>query len=159
MSVMNQRPIRPVITIHDQREAECYARGCVTVVDDDTAIREAVVALLELEGYATQSFPSALSFLAALDPNLAQFPGPRCLLLDVKMPELTGLELQKKLQELSENTPIVFMSGGSGAREAVQALKNGAIDFLIKPFAEEDLLAVISEALAKNSSEQEDQRQ
>jgi len=156
---MNQRPIRPVITIHDQREAECYARGCIYVIDDDTAIREAVVALLELEGYATKSFPSAVSYIAALDPNLPQFPGPCCLLLDVKMPELNGLELQKKLNELSENTPIVFMSGGSGAREAVQALKNGAVDFLIKPFAEEDLLAVISEALAKNSHEQEDQRQ
>jgi FixJ family two-component response regulator len=156
---MIQRPIRSVITIHDQREAECYARGCITVIDDDTAVREAVVAMLELEGYATKSYPSAVSYLAVLDPNLAQFPGPHCLLLDVKMPELTGLELQKKLQELSENTPIVFMSGGSGAREAVQALKHGAVDFLIKPFAEEDLLAVISEALAKNTNEQEDQRQ
>jgi len=156
---MSPKQIRPVITIHDQREAERYARGCITVIDDDKAIREAVLSLLELEGYATNSFTSAVSYLAALDPNLAEFSGPRCLLLDVKMPELNGLELQKKLNELSENKPIVFMSGGSGAREAVQALKNGAVDFLIKPFAEEDLLAVISEALAKHSSEQKDQRE
>ena len=95
--------------------------------------------------------------MSALDPTHAIFPGPRCLLLDVKMPELTGLELQKRLNEISEKTPIIFMSGGSSAREAVQALKNGAVDFLIKPFAEEDLLAVISEALAKSSNEQKDQ--
>jgi FixJ family two-component response regulator len=115
------------------------------------------LSLLEFEGYAANAFPSAVSFLSALDPSPAVFPGPRCLLLDVKMPELTGLELQKKLNDISETTPIIFMSGGSGAREAVQALKNGAIDFLIKPFAEEDLLAVISEALAKSSNEQKDQ--
>jgi len=156
---MNQGLIRPIVTIHDQREAERYARGCITVIDDDSAIREAVECLLELEGYATKSFTSATSYLAALDANLAEFPGPRCLLLDVKMPELNGLELQKKLNDLFENNPIVFMSGGSGAREAVQALKNGAVDFLIKPFAEEDLLAVISEALAKHSNEQKDQMQ
>ena len=63
---MNQSTIRPVITVHDQREAKRYARGCVTVIDDDTAIRAAILSLLEFEGYAANAFPSAVSFLSAL---------------------------------------------------------------------------------------------
>jgi len=153
---MKQRLFRQIITVHDQREAERYARGCVVVIDDDETVREAILSTLESEGYATNSYASAEAYLGDVNIALAEFPGPRCLLLDVKMPGLTGLDLQKKLTDLSETTPIVFMSGGSSAREAVQALKNGAADFLIKPFSEEDLLAVISEALAKSDNEQKE---
>ena len=153
---MNHRTFRQIVTVHDQREAERYSRGCVAVIDDDATVREAILSTLESEGYATNSYASAEAYLSAIDISIAQFPGPRCLLLDVKMPGLTGLDLQKKLHDLSEITPIVFMSGGSGAREAVQALKNGASDFLIKPFSEENLLAVISEALAKSDNEQKE---
>lgn len=153
---MSKTPIRPVVTIHDEREAARNARGCITIIDDDDAIREAITTLLNLEGYATRSFISAPAYLEAVSLAVPAFPGPRCILLDVKMPELTGLELQEKLISLAENTPIVFMSGGSGAKEAVQALKNGAIDFLIKPFEEETLLASVSEALAKSLHEQKD---
>ncbi len=141
---------RPVITIHDERDAIRHARGLITVIDDDQAIRDAVSSLLGLEGYATECFESATHFLEALERTEPVFPGPQCVLLDVKMPGLTGLELQRRLSELDETTPIVFMSGGSGAREAVQALKNGALDFLIKPFDEESLLAAVSEALDKS---------
>lgn len=144
---MARPPTRRVITIHDERESVRHARGLVSVIDDDKAIREAVSSLLGLEGYATETFESAAHFLDVLERGEPVFPGPQCILLDVKMPGLTGLELQRRLIEQSESVPIVFMSGGSGAREAVQALKNGALDFLVKPFDEESLLAAISEAL------------
>lgn len=146
---MARPPTRRVITIHDERESVRHARGLVSVIDDDQAIREAVSSLLGLEGYATETFDSAAQFLDVLERAEPVFAGPQCILLDVKMPGLTGLELQRRLIEQSETVPIVFMSGGSGAREAVQALKNGALDFLVKPFDEETLLAAISEALDK----------
>lgn len=141
---------RPVITIHDERDAVRHARGLVTVIDDDQAIRDAVSSLLGLEGYATECFESAAHFLDVLERATPVYPGPQCVLLDVKMPGLTGLELQRRLIDMAENLPIVFMSGGCGAREAVQALKNGAMDFLIKPFDEETLLAAVSEALDRS---------
>ncbi len=147
---MPRPPTRPVITIHEEREAVRNARGLVTVIDDDQAIRDAVSSLLGLEGYATECFDSAALFLEVLERGEPVFPGPQCVLLDVKMPGLTGLELQRQLIDRAENLPIVFMSGGSGAREAVQALKNGALDFLVKPFDEETLLAAVSEALDKS---------
>ena len=112
--------------------------------------------LLDLEGYATETYASAGDYLDSLAHPEPGFPGPRCVLLDVKMPELTGLELQDKLLSAGEGPPVVFMSGGSSAKEAVQALKKGAIDFLIKPFEEEALLAVVSEALARSRDEQKD---
>lgn len=148
------RTYRPVVTIHDEREAARHARGCVAIIDDDDAIREAVKTLLDLEGYATETYASAMHYVDVLQQNEPSFPGPRCILLDVKMPEHTGLDLQNRLNALSDKTPLVFMSGGSGAHEAVQALKNGAIDFLIKPFEEEALLAAVSEALQKSLNQQ-----
>lgn len=155
-----QRPAnRPVVTIHDARDAARYSRGRITIVDDDDAIREALVSLLHLEGYATEAHACAASYLEKLEQAEPEFPGPRCLLLDIKMPGLTGLELQRRLIELSESTPIVFMSGGCSAAEAVQALKNGASDFLLKPFEEDALLRAVSEALQKVRLDQESEAQ
>jgi FixJ family two-component response regulator len=155
-----QRPAqRRVVTVHDQLNAARHARGLVTIVDDDDAIREALVSLLHLEGYATEAHASAASYLEKLERAEPEFPGPQCLLLDVKMPGLTGLELQRRLIELCESTPIVFMSGGSGAPEAVQALKNGASDFLVKPFDEQALLNAIGEALQKVQRQQASEAQ
>ena len=156
---MSQPSFRPVITIHDERQAARHARGCIVIIDDDEAIREAVRTLLDLEGYATETYASAPDYLAVLERAEPDFPGPRCILLDVKMPEQTGLELQHTLLQLADQTPLVFMSGGSGAKEAVQALKNGAIDFLVKPFEEETLLAAVSEALQKSLNQQAHLRQ
>lgn len=140
---------RRIITIHDERDAIRHARGLISVIDDDQAIREAVSSLLGLEGYATETFDSAIQYLEVLERGEPVFPGPQCILLDVKMPGQTGLELQRRLIEQAETVPIVFMSGGSGAREAVQALKHGALDFLVKPFDEETLLAAVSEGMDK----------
>lgn len=150
---------RQVVTIHDQLNAARHSRGRVIIIDDDDAIRKALVSLLNLEGYATEAHDSALSYLEKLERAEPEFPGPRCLLLDVKMPGLTGLELQRRLIDLCESTPIVFMSGGSGAPEAVQALKNGASDFLVKPFEGQALLEAIADALQKVQHQQESEIQ
>lgn len=150
---------RPVITIHDARDAARHFRGRIIVVDDDEAIREALVALLHFEGYAVEAHASAASYLEKLERAEPEFPGPQCLLLDVKMPGLTGLELQRRLIERASSTPIIFMSGGSGAPEAVQALKNGASDFLLKPFEHAVLLNAVSETLNKIRDEQASEAQ
>ena len=156
---MINRQTRRVVTIHDEREAARHARGRVIVIDDDDAVRDALTALLSLEGYAVAPHTSATSYLEAIRAALPLFSGPQCILLDVKMPDMTGLELQRRLREMGESTPIVFMSGGSGAVEAVQALKNGAMDFLIKPFEKESMLTAVSHALKKNHSERQHHEQ
>lgn len=151
---MKSHYVRQVVTVHDERDAARHAQGKITIIDDDLAIRNALSALLEFEGYATQTLPSAARYLEQLDAATSAFPGPKCLLLDVKMPELTGLELQTALIELSEITPIIFMSGGSGANEAVAAFRHGAIDFLIKPFEDQELLHAVERALEKSREQQ-----
>lgn len=145
-----KHPARSVVTIHDEREAVRHARGRVSVVDDDHAVRSAVAAVLSDEGYAVTEYASAEEFLDFEQRAEPLFPGPSCLLLDVKMPGMSGLELQQRLAALTAVMPIVFMSGGSSAAEAVQALKGGALDFLVKPFDDEELAAAVARALAKS---------
>lgn len=144
-------PVRSVVTIHDEREAMRHARGRVSVVEDDDAVRAAVAAVLSDEGYAVAEFASAEDFIDFERRAEPLFSGPSCLLLDVKMPGMSGLELQQRLQAVAGTTPIVFMSGGSSAAEAVQALKGGALDFLVKPFDDEKLAAAVSRALARSA--------
>lgn len=146
-----KHPVRPVVTIHDEREAMRHARGRISVVDDDHAVRSAVAAVLSDEGYAVVAFASAEEFIAFEQRAEPLFPGPSCLLLDVKMPGMSGLELQQRLASIAATMPIVFMSGGSSAAEAVQALKGGALDFLVKPFDDEELAAAVSRALARSA--------
>ncbi len=147
-------PVRKAVTVHDERLAASHAHGHVSVVDDDNAVRVAVAAMLEHEGYAVSGFPSAESFLEFEQGSEPLFPGPRCLLLDVKMPGESGLELQRRLSALGIALPVVFMSGGSSAAEAVQAMKGGALDFLIKPFDDDELLAVVERALARSAEDE-----
>lgn len=151
---MKTHDVRQIVTVHDEREAARHIKGRITIIDDDLAIRHALSALLEFEGYATETLASASLYLDQLEEDLPVFPGPHCILLDVKMPELTGLELQSALNELSEMTPLIFMSGGSGASEAVAAFRLGAIDFLIKPFEDQELLQAIQRALEKSREQQ-----
>ena len=156
---MREYAHRQVVTIQDQLNAARHSRGRVIIIDDDDAIREALVSLLHLEGYATEAHASAMSYLEKLERVEPEFPVPHCLLLDVKMPGLTGLELQRRLIDLCASTSIVFMSGGSGAPEAVQVLKNGASDFLVKPFEGQELLEAVANALQKVQHRQETETQ
>jgi FixJ family two-component response regulator len=141
---------RRAITVSEQELATRCARGRVVIIDDDMEVLSALAALIEFLGYACETYPSATSYLQMLNYNRPCFPGPCCILCDVKMPELDGLQLQSMLAELND-TPILLMSGASGAQEAVSAFHGGALDFLIKPINDEILIAAVAKALAAST--------
>jgi FixJ family two-component response regulator len=122
------------------------AQATVFVVDDDASVRKSLTRLLEVAGYTVEAFASACEFLEA-----ARAPGPSCLVLDVRMPGITGLDLQKTLGQAVHRIPIVFVTGHGNIPTSVQAMKAGAIDFLIKPYAAKDLLDAICRALEKDT--------
>jgi len=120
----------------------------VFLTDDDPAIRDSVGLLLRANGLAVETFASAVDFL---ESNAVQRPG--CLLLDVRMPGMSGLDLQKRLQEMSCRTPIIFMTGHGDVPMAIRAMKAGAFDFVEKPFQAQALLDRLQEALALDAQE------
>lgn len=138
---------RRPITISEHELAARCARGRVVIIDDDPEITSAFAALINFVGYAAESYASALEYLRVLNYNRPCFPGPCCVLCDVNMPELDGLELQSRLAEL-DNTPMVLMSGSSSAQAVVSAFRAGALDFLIKPIDADMLLIAVKKALA-----------
>jgi two-component system, LuxR family, response regulator FixJ len=115
----------------------------VHVIDDEDAVRESLSLLLESAGLSVRTYASATAFLSAL-PSL----GVGCVLTDVQMPGLNGLELQRRLTQLGIRLPVIVMTGYGDVPIAVEALKAGATDFLEKPFDDVQLLAVVSSALA-----------
>ncbi len=139
-------PRRPV-TVADQELAARCARGRVVLIDDDAEIRFIYAALIEWEGYACETFESAAAFLTTLRDKQPRFPGPCCVLSDVSMPDVDGLELQRQLA-LYRDAPLIFISGSSGIDEAITGFRAGAVDFLIKPVDADVLLAAVAKALA-----------
>jgi FixJ family two-component response regulator len=142
-------PQRHVITVSDEQLASRCLRGRIVVIDDDAEILSALAALFELEGYACETYTSALAYLQMLNYNRPCFPGPSCVLSDVKMPGVDGLELQSRMSQL-DDSQLLLMSGASGVEEAVRAFRCGALDFLIKPIETDILLAAVGKALALN---------
>lgn len=126
----------------------------VYVVDDDLSVREALSSLIRSVGLSIDTHPSAAAFLAA--PRHA---GPACLILDVRMPGLSGLELQAQLADLDPPLPIIFITAHGDVPMAVRAMKKGAIEFLPKPFRDEELLAAIRSALARSHGSQREARE
>jgi FixJ family two-component response regulator len=118
----------------------------IFVVDDDASIRKSLTRLLTSAGYAVEAFASGREFLAAERP-----PGAACLVLDVRMPGFTGLDLQKALARAPHRLSIVFITGHGDIRMGVRAMKDGAVDFLTKPFDDRDLLDAIGRAVAKDA--------
>ncbi|NNM60600.1 MAG: response regulator transcription factor [Steroidobacteraceae bacterium] len=114
----------------------------VYVVDDDDGMRRALSLLLSTVGFATQSYARPSEFLANLKPD-----EPGCLVLDIRMPEMSGLELQQQLNRIGCMLPIIFITGHGDVPMAVQAMKAGAFEFIQKPFREQDLLDQINHAL------------
>ncbi|MCH2220072.1 MAG: response regulator transcription factor [Dechloromonas sp.] len=125
----------------------------IHVVDDDEAMRDSMTWLLEGEGYQVACFDSAEAFLKAYRDDLRG-----CIVLDVRMPEMSGLELQEKLDSLGSQLPVIFVTGHGDVPMAVGALQRGACDFIEKPFHDEDLLSRIVRALALDK-EQAERRQ
>ena len=142
------------VTVAERNIAERCLQGRIVLIDDDAEIISALVALLEMEGYFCKSYQSAQEFLNSDFDPATSYPGPWCVLSDVKMPEMDGLELQRLLIDKG-NPPLILMSGVSGAYEAVAGLRTGAIDFLIKPFDADVLLAAIETAMVKSKEHQE----
>jgi FixJ family two-component response regulator len=116
----------------------------VFVVDDDDACRDAVRELVDADGLEAVVFSSAFEFLAALQPT---WHG--CLVLDLRMPRMNGVALQKRLQEMGIHIPIVFVSGSVDIATATQAIRDGAVDFLQKPYSKQQLLEAIYKALGR----------
>lgn len=119
------------------------AEPVIHIVDDDASFRGAISRVLELSGYAVADYDSASCFLHSIENAK-----PGCILLDVNMPSVNGLQLQEELAKLSMRWPIVFMSGRGDVPTSVRAIKAGAEDFLLKPVARETLLDTIGRALA-----------
>ncbi|CAK0743999.1 Response regulator transcription factor [Gammaproteobacteria bacterium] len=140
------------ISRNDKAFAGRHARGHVAVIDDDTQILKAIRSLLDLEGYDCDTHESAVAFLRTLAHDHRPL-GPRCVLCDVRMPEIDGLELQRRLAAL-DDTPLLLMSGASGVEEAASAFRAGAMDFLVKPIEADILLVVVSKALVVSAERQ-----
>jgi FixJ family two-component response regulator len=122
------------------------SKAAVFVVDDDAAVREAVGSLLRSVGLGVLLFASAREFLASPKPD-----APACLILDVRMPGLGGLECQRQLAEAGFLLPIIFMTGHGDIPMSVRAMKAGAVDFLTKPFRDQDLLDAVHQAIERDS--------
>lgn len=120
----------------------------VFVVDDNVVVREALVALLKIEGFHVQAYSSATDFLNAYQPDT-----PGCLLLDINLPDITGIKLQDLLAERDLPIPIIFLTGQANVSNTIQAFRKGAIDLIEKPASDEILLERINEALAIDAEE------
>jgi two-component system, LuxR family, response regulator FixJ len=114
----------------------------VFIVDDDEGVRDGLSLLLATIGQSCELYESAQDFLDAYDDDKRG-----CLVLDIRMPRMTGLDLQKKLLEMESSLPIIFITGHGDIPMAVEAMRRGALDFIRKPFREHDLLERINEAL------------
>lgn len=123
----------------------------VFVVDDDSPIRESLKNLIRSVGLHVDTFASAQDFLKAKRPDI-----PGCLVLDVRLKGLSGLDLQKRMAEANIDIPIIFMTGHGDIPMTVQAMKAGAVEFLTKPFRDQELLDAINQALERDRKRREE---
>jgi RNA polymerase sigma factor (sigma-70 family) len=124
----------------------------VFVVDDDKSVRAALESLIRSVGLRVETFASAREFL---ERRRSEVPG--CLVLDVRMPGLSGLDLQREMAEANIETPIIFITGHGDIPMTVRAMKAGAVEFLTKPFRDQDLLDAIQQALDRDRQAREEQ--
>ncbi len=123
----------------------------VYIVDDDEAVRESLGLLLESVDQPSAGYASAMDFLEAYDNDMAG-----CIVLDIRMPGMNGMELQKKLNDLNSILPIIFVTGHGDVPMAVEAMQHGAVDFIQKPYREQDLLDKINQAMALDQQQRTD---
>src|SRR5215469_6628327 len=121
------------------------ATPIVFIVDDDVSVRESLELLIQSEGWNPEPFASAQEFL-----NRPRVPVPSCLILDISLPGLNGLELQKRVAVQRRDMPIIFVTGYGDVPKTVQAMKAGAVEFLTKPLNDEVLLSAIRQALERS---------
>jgi FixJ family two-component response regulator len=135
------------------KEAETAPRPTVFVVDDDQPVREALTLLFQSVGLQARAFASADEFLKVKLPN-----APCCLVLDVRLPGLSGLDFQNELAKANIHIPVVFMTGHGDIPMTVKAMKAGAIEFLTKPFRDQELLDAVQMGLERARVEQENDK-
>jgi FixJ family two-component response regulator len=124
------------------------APAVVFIVDDDMGVREALERLLASVGFRVETFRTAEEF-----SRRERADAPACLILDVRLPGLSGLDLQRELSETESPIPIVFITGHGDVPMSVQAMKAGAVDFLMKPFRDEQLLDAVERAIERDGAE------
>jgi FixJ family two-component response regulator len=134
-------------------ETATDAKPTVVIVDDDAAVREALEGLLRSVGIEVKTMSSVPEFVKSRRPD-----GPTCLVLDVRLPGRSGLDFQRELSEANIRLPIIFITGHGDIPMSVQAMKGGAIEFLTKPFRDQDLLDAIQLGLARDRARLEDER-
>jgi FixJ family two-component response regulator len=120
--------------------------AAVFVVDDDASVRKALTRLISSKGYRVESFSSANEFL-----KRNHYEGPACLLLDIQMPGLDGIQLQEELILAGYEIPVIFITAHGTVPISVHAMKAGAVDFLMKPFTSKELLSAINKAIERNA--------
>jgi FixJ family two-component response regulator len=124
----------------------------VFIIDDDRGMRQAVQDLVESVGLRAESFPTALEFLSRQSTS-----DPSCLVLDVRLPQMSGLDFQRRLTEIGLQIPIIFITAHGDVPMSVRALKSGAVEFLTKPFRDQELLDAIQQALQRDRAAREQQ--
>jgi FixJ family two-component response regulator len=133
------------VLVHQSNSAPSPPPSTVCVIDDDVSVRESLAQLIHCAGWAAESYTSAEEFLAR-----EQGVAPGCLILDVGLPGLNGLELQRRLGGGAMNIPIIFITGVGNVPMTVRAMKAGAVEFLTKPFSDCALLGAIQEAMQRS---------
>jgi FixJ family two-component response regulator len=128
------------------------AAPTVFIIDDDKGMRQAIEDLVESVGLRAETFASGEEFLSR-----GHTSGPRCLVLDVRLPQMSGLDFQRRLTETGMQIPIIFVTAHGDIPMSVRALKSGAVEFLTKPFRDQDLLDAIQQALQHDRAAQEQQ--
>ena len=126
----------------------------VLIIDDDSRMREAMQRLLKTVGLHFESFATPQDFLSHKLPD-----GPSCLVLDVRLPGMSGLDVQSKLNEEGVQIPIIFITGHGDIPMTVKAMKSGAVEFLTKPFRDQDLIDAIQQALKRNVETRQEQNE
>jgi len=125
----------------------------VFIIDDDSAVRASIQDLLQSVGLCSECFATAEEFLQISQPD-----GPSCLVLDVRLPGINGLDFQRRLADAGVRTPIIFITGHGDIPMTVRAMKSGAVEFLTKPFLDRDLLRAIRQALDRDQLTRQQQR-
>lgn len=123
----------------------CPSNAIIYVVDDDSSVRTAVKRLIRSLGFTVETFDSAQAFL-----NQELHDGPACLVLDIRMPGTSGIQLQEQLAKAGVQIPIIFITGHGNIPMSVKAMKDGAVDFIEKPFEDQKLIDAINVAIARN---------
>ena len=124
-----------------------HLSGVVLVVDDDISVRESLALLLQSEGWTVASFETAAQFLSR-----PRVEAPSCLVLDVELPDMSGIELQRRMAEAGDDVPTIFLTGHGNIPMTVRAMKAGAVEFLTKPFVDQDLLDAVARGVARSQA-------